>query len=50
MITNEQLTELTNNGDYTYTDLYNARERYRQIDADVLEELLLDNGMFSMID
>lgn len=50
MITNEQLAELTNGGEYTYTDLYNARERYRQIDADVLEELLLDNGMFSMID
>ena len=50
MITNEQIKTLTKYESFTYTDLCNSRQKYRQIDAEVLEELLLDNGMFSMID
>ena len=50
MITDKQIKEITKYADFTYTDLCNSREKYRQIDSDVLEELLLDNCMFSMID
>ena len=48
MIENAQLAAIA--GDTGYTHLSAMRERYRQIAPEVLEELLVENGMFRMID
>ena len=48
MIEDSQLAAIA--GDTGYTRLSAMRERYRQIAPEVLEELLVENGMFRMID
>ena len=48
MIEDTQLAAIA--GDTGYTRLSAMRERYRQIAPEVLEELLVENGMFRMID
>ena len=48
MIENTQLAAIA--GDTGYTRLSAMRERYRQIAPEVLEEILVENGMFRMID
>ena len=48
MIEDSQLAAIA--GANGYTELMAARSRYRQIAPEVLEELLLENGMFRMID
>lgn len=48
MIEDSQLAAIA--GANGYTGLMAARSRYRQIAPEVLEELLLENGMFRMID
>ena len=48
MIEDSQLAAIA--GDTGYTRLSAMRERYRQITPEVLEELLVENGMFRMID
>ena len=48
MIEDSQLAAIA--GDTGYTRLSAMRERYRQISPEVLEELLVENGMFRMID
>ena len=48
MIEDTQLAAIA--GDTGYTRLSAMRERYRQISPEVLEELLVENGMFRMID
>ena len=48
MIEDSQLAAIA--GDTGYTRLSAMRERYRQIAPEVLEEILVENGMFRMID
>ena len=48
MIEDSQLAAIA--GENGYTRLSAMRERYRQIAPEVLEELLVENGMFRMID
>ena len=48
MIEDSQLAAIA--GANGYTCLSAMRERYRQIAPEVLEELLVENGMFRMID
>ena len=48
MIEDTQLAAIA--GDTGYTRLSAMRERYRQIAPEVLEEILVENGMFRMID
>ena len=48
MIEDSQLAAIA--GANGYTELMAARSRYRQIAPEVLEELLVENGMFRMID
>ena len=48
MIEDSQLAAIA--GGTGYTELMAARSRYRQIAPEVLEELLVENGMFRMID
>ena len=48
MIEDSQLAAIA--GDTGYTRLSAMRARYRQIAPEVLEEILVENGMFRMID
>ena len=48
MIEDSQLAAIA--GANGYTELMAARSRYRQIAPEVLEELLVENGMCRMID
>lgn len=48
MIEDSQLAAIA--GANGYTELMAARSRYRQIAPEVLEEILVENGMFRMID
>ena len=48
MIEDSQLAAIA--GANGYSELMAARSRYRQIAPEVLEEILVENGMFRMID